>query len=117
MYRIAVCAALCGATAFTLLASCSNIRDAMDEASAEPGPESVAFRCDDDRSFLAMVSEDRDQAFVETGDDTYELALVDRDGDRLAYTNRDDVNLIVEEDEAYLRVPGESDFKDCRATT
>lgn len=117
MSRVAVSAVLCGATTFALLAGCSNIRDAMDEASAEPGPTSVAFRCEDNRSFLAMVSEDRDQAFVETGDDTYELALVDRDGDRLAYANGDNVNLIVEDDEAYLRVPGESDFKDCRADT
>jgi hypothetical protein len=115
MSRAAVSATLCGA--FALLVGCSNIQDAMDEASAEPGPESVAFRCEDNRSFLAMVSEDRDQAFVETGDDTYELALVERDGDRLGYANDDNVNLIVEDDEAYLRVPGESDFKDCRADT
>jgi hypothetical protein len=115
MSRAAVSATLCGA--FALLVGCSNIQDAMDEASAEPGPESVAFRCEDNRSFLAMVSEDRDQAFVETGDDTYELALIERDGDRLGYANDDDVNLIVEDDEAYLRVPGESDFKDCRADT
>jgi hypothetical protein len=115
MSRAAVSATLCGA--FALLVGCSNIQDAMDEASAEPGPESVAFRCEDNRSFLAMVSEDRDQAFVETGDDTYELALVERDGDRLGYANDDNVNLIVEDDEAYLRVPGESDFKGCRADT
>jgi hypothetical protein len=115
MSRVAPSVTLCGALA--LLAGCSNVQDAMDEASAEPGPESVAFRCDGDRGFLAMVSEDRDQAFVETGDDTYELVLVERDGDRLGFANDDNVNLIVEDDEAYLRVPGESDFKGCRADT
>jgi hypothetical protein len=87
------------------------------QATADPG--AFAYQCDDERGFMALFSENRDQAFVETGEETYELALVDRDDDQLTYANRDDVHLAVDDSgrNAYLRVPGESDLKDCRANT
>ena len=118
MSRHTVFAALGGGVAMALVAGCANIEAAMDDM-RDTGPRSVAYRCDDDRGFMALFSEDRDQAFVETGDETYELALVDRDDDELTYANRDDVYLAVDESgrDAYLRVPGESDLKDCRAST
>jgi hypothetical protein len=111
-------AALGGAVALILLAGCANLRDAVQDA-GDSGPRSIAYRCDDDRGFMALFSEDRDQAFVETGDETYELALVDRDDDQLTYANQDDVHLAVDDSgrDAYLRVPGENDLKDCRAST
>jgi len=118
MSRNAVIATLSGGVVLILVAGCANLRDAMDDAS-DSGPRSIAYRCDDDRGFMALFSEDRDQAFVETGDETYELALVERDDDQLTYANRDDVHLAVDDSgrDAYLRVPGESDLKDCRADT
>jgi hypothetical protein len=102
-------AAFAGTVAMTL-GGCANLSDTMDD----DGPTSVTFRCDDDRNFLALFSEDRRRAFVETGDETYELALVDRDGNELDYANRDDVRLTVDGNDGYLRIPDDDDFEDCR---
>lgn len=100
-------AALGGACALALLGGCANLSDTDREA------KSTAFECDDDRSFLALFSADRRRAFVETDDETYELFLVDRDGDERTYTSRDNVRLTVDGDDGHLRIPEGDDFEDC----
>jgi hypothetical protein len=100
-------AAAFGAAAIAL-GACANLSDTRDE-----GPTSVTFDCDDERSFLAMFSEDRRRSFVKTDDETYELILVDRDGDELEYEGEDGAQLIVDGDDAHLRVPDDDDFEDC----
>jgi hypothetical protein len=95
-----------GAAALTL-AACAGIQ------SRDEGPTSVTFHCDDDRSFLAMFSEDRRRSFVKTDDETYELVLVDRDGDELQYADHDGVQLTVDDDDGHLYVPDDDDFEDC----
>jgi hypothetical protein len=108
MSRHILTAALGGA-AVMALGACSSLSELDDD-----GPTSVTFHCDDDRNFLAMFSEVRKQSFVKTDDETYELVLVDRDGNELDYANRDGVQLTVDGDDSHLQVPDEDDFEDCR---
>jgi hypothetical protein len=100
-------AAVLGGAVVTL-GACANLTDTRDD-----GPTSLAFRCDDDRRFLAMFSEDRRRSFVKTNDETYELMLVDRDGDAVEYADRNGVRLTVDGDDGDLRVPEDDDFEDC----
>lgn len=109
MSRHTLGAGVSGAVVMILLGSCANLADTRND-----GPTSVTFRCDDDRNFLALFSEDRRRAFVETGDETYELILVDRDGDELDYANDDDVQLTIDGNDGQLRIPDDDDFEDCR---
>jgi hypothetical protein len=90
------------------LGACANLSDVGDD-----GPTSVTFNCDDGKTFLAMFSEDRERTFVRTDDETYELALVDRDGDELEYQDRNGVQLTVDDDDSHLAIPGDDDFEDC----
>jgi hypothetical protein len=60
-----------------------------------------------------MFSEDRERTFVRTDDETYELALVNRDGDELEYQDRNGVQLTVDDDDSHLAIPGDDDFEDC----
>jgi hypothetical protein len=90
------------------LGACANLSDIGDA-----GPTSVTYTCDDGKTFLAMFSEDRERTFVRTDDETYELALVDRDGDQLEYQDRNGVQLTVDDDDSHLAIPGEDDFEDC----
>jgi hypothetical protein len=92
------------------LGACANLSDTGDD-----GPTSVTFNCDDGKTFLAMFSEDRERTFVRTDDETYELALVDRDGDELEYQDRNGVQLTVDDDDSHLAIPGDDDFEDCHA--
>ena len=49
---------------------------------------------------------------------TYELDLIDRDGDELEYQDRDGVQLTVDDDDnGYLAIPGGDDFENCTSTT
>jgi hypothetical protein len=107
MSRHMLAAALGGAVVMTL-GSCADLTDTRDD-----GPTSLTFRCDDDRRFLAMFSEDRRRSFVKTNDETYELMLVDRDGDAVEYADRNGVRLTVDGDDGDLRVPEDDDFEDC----
>jgi len=102
-------AAALGGAAVVALAACANLSDSTDE-----GPTSVSFRCDDERNFLAMFSEDRRRSFVKTDDETYELLLVDQDGDELEYQDGNGVQLIVDDDDSQLRIPDGDDYEDCR---
>ena len=92
------------------LSACANLSDTGDD-----GPTSVTFNCDDGKTFFAMFSEDRERTFVRTDDETYELALVDRDGDELEYQDRNGVQLTVDDDDSHLAIPGDDDFEDCHA--
>ena len=93
------------------LGACANLSDTGD-----PGPSSVTYTCDDGKTFLAMFSEDRERTFVRTDDETYELALVDRDGDEMEYQDRNGVQLTVDDDDnSRLTVPGDDDFEGCTA--
>ena len=107
MSRHMLAAALGGTVAITL-GACANLSNSRDD-----GPTSVTFRCDDDRRFLAMFSEDRRRSFVKTEDETYELVLVDRDGDEREYADRDGVRLTVDGNDGDLRIPEDDDFEDC----
>ena len=106
-----------GALGVALLAGCENLQDEVDAVlNDDDEPRTFAFECDDDQEFLARVSGDREEVLVDVGDERYELDLTDRDdGDRV-YSNDDGVELTVGDDEAYLRIPGESDFQDCEPT-
>lgn len=99
-----------------LVAACADMRDRIDEIAGNDdndGPRTVAYECDDDREFAARFSGDRDEVRVDTGARSYDLEYSDRDDGMRVYTNRDDVELRVDNDEAYLRIPGESDYQDC----
>lgn len=76
------------------------------------GDDSVRYRCDDDRSLRVRYSDDRDRATVEAGGNVYRLRLTDRDGDRRIYGGGN-VRLIVEDDEARLRIGDGRDYSGC----
>ncbi len=65
------------------------------------------------RDFSARFSGDREEVRIDAGGRSYDLEHTDRDNGMRVYTNEDDVELRVDEDEAYLRIPGDSDFQDC----
>ena len=100
--------AVFGSAATITLGACANL-DGMDD----DGPTSVTYTCDDGRTFLAMFSEDRERSFVRTDDDTYELALVESNGDELEYQDRNGVELTVDDEQSHLAIPGGEDFEDC----
>jgi hypothetical protein len=76
------------------------------------GSDRVAFRCDGDRGFRVNYNNDGDEAVVDAGDETYRLDLRDRDGSRRQYEG-DSVELIVNGNEARLRISGDDDYSDC----
>ena len=104
-----------GALGLTLLAGCADLEDRIQNAGGDgdDGPRTVAFDCDDDRDFRVRLSGDRDEARVDTGDETYELERTGRDDGRRVYSNDDGVRLEISNEEADLRIPGESNFEDC----
>lgn len=114
MPRIAV-AAVGGALGLTLLAGCANLDDQIDDVLGDGGDgvRTAAFDCDDDRDFMLRLSGDRDEARVDTGDETYDLERTGREEDRRVYANDDGVRLEVSNEQAYLSIPGEPDFQDC----
>ena len=110
--------AMVGVLGVGLLGGCANLEDEIDAMMGDRDRETrtVAFECDDDREFTARLSGDREEASVKVGDKRYNLDLTDRDGDERVYTNDDGVRLTIGDDEAYLRVPGGTDFQDCERT-
>jgi hypothetical protein len=117
MPRVTFTARVCGCVlGLGLLAGCADLREQVDEMVSDDnddGPRTVAFECDDDRDFRARFSGDRDQVVVDTGDRSYELEYTGRDDGRRVYGDEDEVRLVVSNDDAYLRIPGDSDFQDC----
>ena len=107
-----------GVVGVALLAGCANLEDEIDAVLGDQDREArtVAFECDDDRDFTARLSGDREEVRVDVGDERYDLDLADRDDDERMYSNDDGVQLTIDNEEAYLRIPGESDFQDCETT-
>ena len=107
--------AMIGVLGVALLAGCANLDDQIDAVlgDRDDEPRTVAFECDDDREFVARLSGDREEVRVDTGDETYELDLTDRDDNERVYGNDDGVELTISNEEAYLRIPDGSDFQDC----
>src|SRR5919106_192470 len=70
-----------GVLGVALLAGCANLEDGIQDVlgDRDDEPRTVAFECDDDREFVARLSGDREEVRVDTGDETYELELTDRD--------------------------------------
>jgi hypothetical protein len=105
-----------GALGVALVAGCANLEEEVQDVLGDNEPRRVAFECDDDQEFTARFSGDRDEARVDVDDETYELELTDRDDGERVYSDEDGVELTVGDEEAYLRIPGESDFRDCEST-
>jgi hypothetical protein len=59
------------------------------------------------------LSGDRDAARVDAGDEEYELERAGQDDGQRMHTNDDGVRLEISDERAYLRVPGEADFRNC----
>ena len=110
--------ALIGLLGAGLLAGCANLNDQIDAVmgDSDDEPRTVAFDCDDDRDFTARLSGDREEVSVDVGGARFNLDLADRNGDKRVYSNDEGVELTIDNREAYLRVPGQSDFQDCERT-
>jgi hypothetical protein len=99
-----------------LIAGCADVQNQVEEMVSDDdndGPRTIAYECDDQRDFTARFSGDRDEVRIDVGGRSYDLEHSDRDDGMRIYTNRDDVELRVDEDQAYVRIPGESDLQDC----
>jgi hypothetical protein len=102
-----------------LVAGCADLQDQVEDVVSDignddnDGPRTVAYECDDQRDFTARFSGDRDEVRIDVGGRSYDLEHSERDDGMRIYTNRDDVELRVDEDQAYVRIPGESDLQDC----
>lgn len=102
-----------------LLVGCAQLQNVLDEVGGQ-GDRTVTYECDDDRDFTARYSADRDEVRVRADDETYDLELADRDGDRRVYTESgleddDEVRLTVRDGgrRARLDIPDEDAFRDC----
>jgi hypothetical protein len=105
-----------GVLGVSLLTGCADLRENVEEMVGDQNdePRTLAFECDGGRDFRARFSGDRDRAVVDVGSETYELEYTGRDNGMRVYGDDDDeVRLTVGNDEAHLRIAGESDFEDC----
>jgi hypothetical protein len=110
----AAAAALGGAAVLALLTGCAGLEDILDGGRQEP--RTVTYECAGDREFVGRFSADREEIRVWADDEEYELQLTGRENGRRVYSDDDNaVRLTVGGDEAYLRIPGEADFRDCEA--
>lgn len=106
-----------GLVGLCMLTGCADMQDTIDQIAGREQPRTMAFACDDHRDFKTRFSSDRDQARVDVGDETYDLDYTGRDGGMRVYSDKDDkIRLTVGSDQAYLRIPGGSDYKDCERT-
>jgi hypothetical protein len=111
--------AIGGALGFSLLVACADMRDDMDDVlgDLDDEPRTLAFECDDDREFSVRLSGDREQARVEVDDRNYRLEEAGREDGRRVYRDDDsEVRLTVGDGDAYLRIPGADDYRDCERT-
>jgi hypothetical protein len=102
-----------------MLAGCADLQDRIDQITGgqQSIPRSLAFACDNNRELNARFSSDREQARVDTGNKTYDLAYSGRDDGMRVYSDKDDkVRLSVSSDRAHLRIPDGTDYKDCERT-
>ena len=111
-------AALAGAAmGVALLSGCEGTRDDVRNLLGEldDEPRTLAFACDDDRDIRVRLSGDRNEARVDVGDETYRLEEAGRENGQRVYRDQDgDVRLSLDGDEAYLRLAGADDYRDCR---
>jgi hypothetical protein len=111
--------AIGGALGVSLLVACADMRDDMDDVlgDLDDEPRTLAFECDDDREFSVRLSGDREQARVEVDDRNYRLEEAGREDGRRVYRDDDsEVRLTVGDGDAYLRIPGADDYRDCERT-
>jgi hypothetical protein len=116
MHRARLVAAAGGALGLALLSSCADMQDNMEDALGDlgGGERTMAFECDDDRQMTVHLSDDREEAQVEAGDEDYQLEEAGEDDGGREYTDDDgDVRLTLGDDDAYLRIADEDDYQDC----
>jgi hypothetical protein len=120
MPRLRFAPAIGGALGFTLLVACADLRDDMEDVVGDlddDEPRTLAFECDDGREFSVRLSGDREDARVEVGDRNYRLEEAGREDGRRVYRDDDsEVRLTLGDDDAYLRIPGAEDYRDCERT-
>jgi hypothetical protein len=105
-----------GALGLALLAGCETMEEQIDRIAGggdDDGPRTVAFDCAGDQDLTVRLSGDRDNARVAAGGEQYELEHAGSDDGRRLYTNDAGVRLEISNDEAYLRIPGGDDYRDC----
>jgi Membrane-bound lysozyme-inhibitor of c-type lysozyme len=111
--------AIGGALGLALLAGCADMQDEVEDVlgDMDDEPRTYAFECDDDREFSVRLTSDREEARVEVGDENYRLEEAGRDDGARVYRDEDsDVRLTMGDDDAYLRIPGAEDYRDCEKT-
>jgi len=109
-------AAIGGALGLALLSGCADMRDEVRDimGDSDDEPRTLAFDCDDNRELRVRLSSDREEARVEADGRTYRLEEAGReDGQRVYRDDDNEVRLTMGDDEAYLRVPGGEDYRDC----
>jgi hypothetical protein len=114
MSRVSI--AIAAALGAVLLAGCETMEEQIDRIAGnddDDGPRTVAFECAGDEDITVRLSGDRDDAQVAAGGEQYELEHTGSDDGRRLYTNDDGVRLEISNEEAYLRVPGGDDYRDC----
>lgn len=105
-----------GALGLALLAGCETVEEQFDRIAGDDdddGPRTVAFDCAGDEDLTVRLSDDRDHARVVARGEQYELEHTGSENGRRLYTNDDGVRLEISNDEAYLRIPGGDDYRDC----
>ena len=110
---------IAGALSFTLLVACAEMRDNVEEVlgEGEDEPRTLAFECDDDREFSVRLSGDREEARVDVDDRNYRLEEAGREDGRRVYSDDESgVRLTLGGGEAYLRVAGAEDYRNCERT-
>jgi hypothetical protein len=114
MSRVSI--AIAAAFGVALLAGCETMEEQIDRIAGnddDDGPRTVAFECAGDEDITVRLSGDRDDARVAAGGEQYELEHTGSDDGRRLYTNDDGVRLEISNEEAYLRIPGGDDYRDC----
>jgi hypothetical protein len=102
-----------------MMAGCADLQDRIDEITGgqQSIPRNLAFACDNNRELTTRFSSDREQARVDTGNNSYDLQYSGRDNGMRVYSDNDEkVRLSVSSNRAYLRIPDGTDFKDCERT-
>lgn len=102
-----------GYAALALIAGC--VIDAGGGGGGGLFDRTVEYQCDDDREFRARFARDGEEVRVAAGDRDYRLEL--EDGGRRNRTYGDgDVQLIIDDDEARLRIKDERDYSNCESS-
>jgi len=112
-------AAAAMAAGLALLSGCADMRDEVRDimGDSDDEPRTLAFDCDDNRDFRVRLSSDREEARVEADGRTYRLEEAGSDDGQRVYRDDDnEVRLTMGDDEAYLRISGGDDYRDCEGS-